>query len=56
MKKREIGPDLHLHAMWEAVPVATAVPLSLPLVGGVVESQAHPRDSRNTLAFQQPLA
>lgn len=31
MKEHEIGPDLSLHAMWEAEPVATAAaPLSLP--------------------------
>lgn len=44
MKEHEIGPDLSLHAMWEAGPVATAAaPLSL--VGeGAAGGQARPRE------------
>lgn len=38
MKEHEIGPDLSL----QAVPVATAAPLSFPFVGGDDGGQVHP--------------
>lgn len=44
MKEREIGPDLSLLTMWEAVPVATAVPLSRPLERGADGGQAHSQE------------
>lgn len=41
MKERGIGPDLSLHPGQEAVSVATATRISLPLVGGADGGQGH---------------
>ena len=44
MKEHEIGPDLSLQAMWEAVSVATAARLSFPQVhpGEILEHSGIP--------------